>query len=213
MSRRLLWQREIARTAFDVGMRPVKATLLSIVPLMTVDGRLEVWRDQMIDAAGVPSRTIDRHLEKAVTAGWLRRVTAGGYKRRAVYVVTVPTSSSCAPQMARSEVILCATCYAQDCKSCAPRGGELKEDRASVSEHLAVQNHNPTPAVVSNRPTLVNRYGQLHSTRQAGMHLARMVGAPPAHGSAQRHELTARLRAAGLSPRPRAFGWTTGVAA
>ncbi len=217
MSRRLLWQREVSRTAFDVGMRPVKATLLSIASLMTIDGRLEVWRDQLVDAAGVPPRTIDRHLDKAISAGWLRRTMPGGYKRRAVYVVTVPTSSPCAPLLAHraapDEPILCAMCSAQDGESCAPRCGELNTDSARVSEHGAVQDHDAAAEDVGTADTPTDRYGTAKTTRQAGTVFCHVVEAPPDHGSAERHDLTRRLRLAGLSPRRSAFVFRTGLAA
>lgn len=121
MSRRTMWRRAVTSTPFPVGMRPVKATLLSLP--MNPDGILEAWRDDVAAAAGVPLRTLDRHLARACSASWLHQQVRGGHGRRAVYTARIPgevvrhkwqtACVSCTPEMADNDRELCATGYAQ----------------------------------------------------------------------------------------------------
>jgi hypothetical protein len=80
---RARWVAEIRRTTFPVGMRPVKATLLSL-PIQS-DGVLSAWRDDLINSTGLPAGTLKRHLLKAVEAGWLVHEVRGGHGRRGAY--------------------------------------------------------------------------------------------------------------------------------
>jgi hypothetical protein len=99
---------------------------------MTPDGDLRRWRYQLAEATGLPERTLDRHLQRAVDAGWLVRTVAGGNGRKAVYKANIPTS--CAPKVAHNPGELCATCSYATPERCAPPGGELNKDGANDSE-------------------------------------------------------------------------------
>ena len=138
MSRRMTWRRAIASTPFPVGLRPVKATLLALP--VDVDGGLTGWRDEIAAEVGLPIRTLDRHLARAVDAGWLRHVTHGGHGRRSTYTVQIPDDVARQQWQATDRVarhVVRATT-----PSCAPRGGGLnKEHSANVSEHVAVDLH------------------------------------------------------------------------
>ena len=87
--RRDQWRQAVRAAPFPVGMRPVKATLLSL-PVRT-DGTVKAWRSELMEATGLPARTLNRHLARAVEAGWLRQDAHGGNGRRSVYTVSFPT--------------------------------------------------------------------------------------------------------------------------
>lgn len=137
VSRRQQWLAAVRAAVFPVGMRPVKATLLSLP--IEPDGTLTIWRDDLSARIGLPCRTIDRHLARACGAQWLHHEVRGGHGRRATYTVRVP-----------GEVVRHK--WPTTCASCAPhsRDNSLRvvrhvvansiEDRASVSEHVAVNN-------------------------------------------------------------------------
>ena len=90
MSRRADWRRAISAATFPVGMRPIKATLLSLP--IDADGRLCAWRDDIATTTGLPVRTVDRHLARACDAGWLTHDVQGGHGRRGTYTVSIPTA-------------------------------------------------------------------------------------------------------------------------
>ncbi len=88
---RLRWAQAIKSDTFPQCERVIRGTLLCLVDLMTPTGELRVWREEMIQATGLPARTLDRHLQRAVDAGWLIRETPAGKKRQSVYVTTIPS--------------------------------------------------------------------------------------------------------------------------
>lgn len=136
---RLRWQKALRSTEFPAGLRVVRGTLLALLDEVTPDGELCAWRDQLAVAAGLPSRTLDRHLQRAVDAGWLVRKVSGGNGRRAVYRTAIP-SKLCATNGAQVAK-LCATYSCATPGSCAPPGGELNKESASDSERVALDDH------------------------------------------------------------------------
>ena len=86
MVSRRQWVAAVKAAPFPPSQRPVKATLLSLADLMTPEGELHRWRDEMAAAAGdLPPRTLDRHLGRAVQDRWLIREVPGGNGRRSLY--------------------------------------------------------------------------------------------------------------------------------
>jgi len=51
---RARWRDELAQAQVPASLRPMKATLLALVPLMTTTGELYVWRDRMVKATAHP---------------------------------------------------------------------------------------------------------------------------------------------------------------
>jgi len=88
---RLRWAQAIKSDSFPQTERVIRGTLLCLADPMTPTGEMRVWRDQMVGATGLPPRTLDRHLQRAVDAGWLIRETPAGRKRQSVYRTAVPT--------------------------------------------------------------------------------------------------------------------------
>jgi hypothetical protein len=129
------WQAAVRAAVFPVGMRPVKATLLSL-PVDT-DGALRVWRERLSETTGLPIGTLKRHLARAVDAGWLTHEVHGGHGRQGMYRVAVPTAS-CGPEMSHKAVELRPIHYTATPGSCGPRGEPLSNKSANVSEHGAV---------------------------------------------------------------------------
>lgn len=134
MSRRAQWRAAVSAAPFSTGMRPVKATLLSLP--IDVDGTLTAWREQIAETTGLPLRTIDRHLARACDAGWLRHDAHGGHGRRARYNVQLP--SEVARHVWQTNTRVARHVVRATTSSCAPRGGELLKNYANVSEHVAV---------------------------------------------------------------------------
>ncbi len=136
---RLRWRQALCSKGFPANLRVVKSTLLSLVDQMTPNGELRRWRFELADAIGIPERTLDRHLQRAVDAGWLIRTVPGGNGRRAVYNANIP-DELCATSGAQLGK-LCAACSCATPGSCAPPGGELNKKSANDSERVAVDNH------------------------------------------------------------------------
>lgn len=139
--RRVPWRDAVASAAFPAEMRVVRGTLLCLARLMTPDGTLDKSRAQMTDAAGLPPRTLDRHLARAVSAGWLEHVQSGGHNHNGKYGAALPEPDLCAPLLARNLDLCAPLARMQRHDLCAPPGGELINSRASDSEHVAVNNN------------------------------------------------------------------------
>ncbi len=91
---RLRWRQAVASDAFPRSERVVRGTLLCLVDLMAPTGELSVYREQIVATTGLPARTVDRHLARAVAAGWLRHEQHGGQGRRSLYVAQIPGDSA-----------------------------------------------------------------------------------------------------------------------
>lgn len=138
------WRQAVASSAFPATERAIRGTLLCLVDLMTSTGELMVWRDELIDVTGLPARTIDRHLARAVAAGWLTHETQGGKRRRAVYRATIPgdPDDRSVRHSRRAERQFCAPSTRRPTPQfCAPPSGAHQEESTSVSEHGAVDDH------------------------------------------------------------------------
>jgi hypothetical protein len=98
---RLRWRQAVASNAFPSAERVIKGTLLALVELMAATGELHEWRDDIAAATGLPVRTLNRHLERAVELGWLVREIPGGNGRRSLYRAVIPGASS-APEVAHN---------------------------------------------------------------------------------------------------------------
>src|SRR5437868_260249 len=85
---RAQWLREVRRGQFPAGLRIARATLL-LLP-MTTEGIITATNEEMAELAGLPVRTLSRHLAKAVDAGWLERITRGGVGARSRYRAALP---------------------------------------------------------------------------------------------------------------------------
>jgi hypothetical protein len=138
VSRRQQWRDAVQAAAFAVGLRPVKATLLSLP--ISVDGKLTAWRDEIAEATGLPLRTVGRHLARACEAGWLVHAVRGRHGRRSTYAVQIPdivvghlwrtTTPSCRPRSTDNSPRVVGHVVAHSIK-----------DTASASELVAVDNH------------------------------------------------------------------------
>lgn len=88
MSRRNAWLSAVKSRDFPVSLRLVRGTLLCM-PVNT-DGTVTASDDEVAEQVGLPRRTVQRHVEKAVSGGWLLRVNRGGHGHRVRMLVTVP---------------------------------------------------------------------------------------------------------------------------
>lgn len=130
------WRKAVTAPTFPAEYRHLRATFLLLLPLIRSDGVLDVWQAQMISAAALPERTVQRHIAQAVEAGWMHQVVRGGNGRKSVYTVCVP--GSCPPRMADKVAELSAIHYGQLEESCPPSGGGLIEESERRREHVAV---------------------------------------------------------------------------
>ena len=135
--RRDQWRRAVRAAQFPVGMRPVKATLLSLP--VKPDGMVTAWRWELSEATGLPLGTLKRHLAAAVKAGWLRHEVHGGHGRKGSYKVNIP--GSCGPLIGRNRVELWPIHYTATPQSCGPSGEPLNNDSANTSERVALDNN------------------------------------------------------------------------
>ena len=138
---RLRWSRALAAAAVPASLRPMKAGLLSLVPLMSPEGELHAWRKEMTTATGLPVRTLTRQLQRAVEGGWLVRDIPGGHGRRSLYRATIP-GESCEPSVAHN------------CTSCGP---SARTQLPEVVGHLAAHS--------IRQSTRVSKYGALDDQR------------------------------------------------
>lgn len=87
--RRVPWRAEVA-TRFPPELRWLRGTLLCLVEVMQPDGTLDVTGDRMAEVTGLPPRTLERHLARAVAECWLIHLARGGNGRPASYAAAVP---------------------------------------------------------------------------------------------------------------------------
>ena len=140
MTRRNEWRKAMMTDAFPQSERVIRGTLLCLVELMKSDGTLSVWRDQAEAVTGLPARTLDRHLARAVAAGWLVHEVQGGKRRKAIYSAAIPDGS--VRHSRRTEAKFCAPSTRMPTPEfCAPPSGAHQRDRANDSERLAVNDH------------------------------------------------------------------------
>lgn len=138
---RLRWRQAVASDRFPRTERVIRGTLLCLVHLMTPTGELKAWREDMVDATGLPARTLDRHLSRAVDAGWLIRETPAGKRRMAVYLATIPDDAptSSVRHSWRAEDQFCApSTRVQNSSSVRHLVANSIKKSPSVSEGVAV---------------------------------------------------------------------------
>lgn len=138
---RLRWRQAVTSDAFPRSERVVRGTLLCLVELMSSTGELSVLRDDIAAVTGLPPRTVDRHLARAVEAGWLIHERHGSRGRRSLYLAHIPGDVS-TPEVARY-----STGYKGDSApstrgltrgDSAPTSGALNKKSANDSERVAV---------------------------------------------------------------------------
>lgn len=118
------WLRAVKSAGFPRELRPIRATLLTVADVMTADGTLSTARGKLVERTGLPARTADRHLARAVAGGWLAHTRRACLGWLAEYRATVPDlhdyDSECAPRAARNPELLPANSGAQLPAGCAP---------------------------------------------------------------------------------------------
>ena len=138
---RLRWRQAVASDAFPRSERVIRGTLLCLVDLMSPTGELSVMRDDIVTVTGYPARTVDRHLARAVAAGWLSHEQHGSRGRRSVYRAHTPGEES-APGVARYSVPgggdSAPSTRGLTRGNSAPLSGALNKDSANDSERVAV---------------------------------------------------------------------------
>jgi hypothetical protein len=141
---RVRWRDAIMSNAFPAHLRYLRATLLCVVPMMTVDGVLEVPRERVVDAVALPARTVEYHLQKAAEHAWLDRSRVGGNGRLARYEATIPNpklpATNCAQhgEVARNGLVCNSAKVARNVVA-----GSIRHT-ASVSEHEALDTQTPS---------------------------------------------------------------------
>lgn len=93
---RVQWRTAVAGPTFPAELRVIRGTLLTLVEVMTTAGVIQEYRPRLAKVTGLPERTVDRHLARAVDTGWLTHPTVGGNGRPSQYVAAFP-GRSCAP--------------------------------------------------------------------------------------------------------------------
>jgi hypothetical protein len=134
------WVRAVKSADFPRDLRSIRATLLCLVDVMSAEGVLSASRDRLADVTGLPVRTLNRHLGRAVEAGWLVHVVHGGNGRRSRYMAVIP-NESCGPLSAYNDEELRATYSSATLPELRANWWPTHIDRASVGEHVAVDNY------------------------------------------------------------------------
>lgn len=144
---RARWRHAVEVKWIAAYSRPTKSTLLSICHLMTASGELLVTRQEMHEATGIPTRTIDRHLATACDLGWLTRVSSGHRGAPAIYRASLPVEAIVTDireaRKARHSRASNGANSAPHTRThpkaeSAPVGGALNKDHAKRSERVAV---------------------------------------------------------------------------
>lgn len=137
---RVGWRRVLKSSAFPRELRAVLATLLMLSDVMAPDGTLIIRRQKMIDATGLPARTVIRHLARAVDGGWLIHEVHGGNGRAGTYLAAFPTKS-CEPHLACNS----GSCEPSSTHNSAEVASHLValsiRDSANASEHGALDSY------------------------------------------------------------------------
>ena len=140
--KRAAWARTIERDGPGPQLRSIKATMLVLSKRMAADGQLARWMDDLLAYTGLPRRTLERHLARAVASGWLVHVVRGGKNRKAVYQAAHPSPPEVADRPVSSTPISrsaqSAKEYGQSRVVSPPSDGGVNKDSASISEHLAL---------------------------------------------------------------------------
>jgi hypothetical protein len=138
---RLRWRQAVASDAFPRSERVVRGTLLCLVELMSSTGELSVMREDITELTGLPARTVDRHLARAVAAGWLIHERHGSRGRRSLYLAHIPGEES-APEVARYSASgtgdSAPSTRGLTHRDSAPLGGALNKESANDSERVAL---------------------------------------------------------------------------
>jgi len=138
------WLREVQQAHFPTGQRIMRGTLLCLP--MTTSGEVVVTDPEISEVTGLPVRTVSRHLSKAVEYGWLIRESRGGNGSRHRFRAAVPDINGVSQKWRTANTEEYATSGTrstpQSTYSEAPGVRHLvaniNKDRASVSEHVAV---------------------------------------------------------------------------
>lgn len=147
------WRGQLKSVAFPPHLRFARYTLLSLADMMKTSGELARWQDDMVEKIGLPRRTLEFHLARSVTAGWLIHHRRGGLGRQAIYQASVPMliRQPNSPQQVADHIMngpqpvadllsgLAATQYGQSPGSSPQSDCGVKTESASVSERVAVQ--------------------------------------------------------------------------
>lgn len=131
------WLRAVKSAEFPRELRPIRGTLLTLADGMTADGTLSTARDKLVKLTGLPARTVDRHLARAVTGGWLAHTRRGCLGRLPEYRATVPDlhdDSECTPQVARNPELMPANSGAQFPAGCTPPSTSICSPRCAPSD-------------------------------------------------------------------------------
>jgi hypothetical protein len=151
------WRKSVNSRSFPRELRSIRYTLITLADRMSPEGVLAAWIDQIEAHSGLPRRTVERHLARAVEAGWLIHIVRGGNSRKGVYQASFPTTASppsladysglldaptaatSGPKGADDSLELSAIRYGQPVTSSPPHSGGVNRDSASGSEHLALE--------------------------------------------------------------------------
>lgn len=129
------WGAAVRRWQAPRDLRPVKATLLSLEMCMTTTGSIERKQDGLLAVTGLPRRTLERHLAKAITVGWLtvsRTPHRGSWISRYDMALPAVDGGKCHGDYPPSTT-------ASPRLDLPPSDGGLIRDSASGSEHHALE--------------------------------------------------------------------------
>lgn len=135
---RAQWEAAIRTDArWPSSSRVVRGTLLALAAQMRPDGVIRhLPRNALAARVGLPRRTLERHLARAVDLGWLTR-RRGQKHQPAEYRAAIPAVSACqewrAENPSQDATHSCAENPSQDAT-----WWRTHIDRANASEHVAV---------------------------------------------------------------------------
>jgi hypothetical protein len=145
----------------------IRGTLLALVEAMQPDGVLCAGRIQLAGAAGLPPRTLNRHLAQAVAAGWLTHERRGQKHLVPVYRATIPQQATDGPL---STGLSGPSTRVLSTGLSGPPGGLLHIESASVSEHVALdESHDRRGEQNGSRATSPQRVKELRSDGEQQM--------------------------------------------
>ena len=142
-----IWRQAVKRATWTSYERVFRSSALELADAADTQGTICRPRDVLAQRLGLPVRTFDYHLRWLIERGWLERgpraLNRGSVRRPTVYRLTFPDRFDSQPVANGKAVSTRKSQRMETPLSTRNMVANVNRDRASVSEHVAVDEHAP----------------------------------------------------------------------